>query len=140
MPAMHPWDLAALDIQHWLTNEPAYYVDALKGGYKTPFAADVNEQQKLDYYRRQVFMQNPDGSPDYSRPNESGRQMLIKRIGIDGYTQVMGAVMPKPGLAIAASQMEHPYDEAVMQNAHQTNEMVDSGQMTDPSLDQGLGG
>jgi hypothetical protein len=96
---LHPWDLAAADLVHWLETEPDYYVEALKGGYRAPFSAAVSEAQKLDYYRRQAFMQNQDGTPDYGRPNQQGRDMLLQRLGTAGYSQVMSAVMPKKGLA-----------------------------------------
>ena len=87
-----------MDLTHWLETEPDYYIEALRGGYRAPFSANVSEAQKLDYYRRQVFMQNPDGTPDYTKPNEAGRDMLLKRVGVDGYTQILHAVMPRRGL------------------------------------------
>jgi hypothetical protein len=124
----HPWDLAAQDLTDWLENEPSYYVDALRAGYRAPFSAKVSEQQKLDYYRRQIFMQNPDGTPDYSRPNTSGRDMLLKRVGIEGYTQIMGAVMPSQGLQLASpDDSEDQYHEENMRAAHQQAEMAPGG-------------
>lgn len=115
---LHPWDLAAADLTHWLENEPDYYIAALKGGYRSPFSANTSEQQKLEYYRRQVFMQNPDGTPDYSKPNNQGRDMLIKRVGVDGYTQIMSAVMPRRGLPTPVDTDNDPdaeYHENTMQ-------------------------
>jgi hypothetical protein len=93
----HPWDDAADSIIEWLENESEYYVEALKGGHAAPFSAPVNEAQKLDYYRRQVFATNPDGSVNPDQPNTEGREMLIKRLGIPGYTQVMAAVLGSRG-------------------------------------------
>lgn len=95
MPDIHPWDDAAAVIVQWLTDEPLWYAEALRAGHATPFAASVSEDQKLDYYRRQVFAQNPDGSVNLDQPNQAGRDMLIKRLGIKGYTQVMAAVLPR---------------------------------------------
>jgi hypothetical protein len=117
--AIHPWDLVSEDLKNWLETEPQYYIDQLKGGFRSPFSADVSEQEKLDYYRRQVFMQHPDGTPDYSKPNQAGRDMLMKRVGIDGYTQIIGAVMPvRSGLraAQAATTPDDPehYDQETM--------------------------
>lgn len=98
MPAQHPWDLAAQDIVDWLESEPPILVEQLKAGYRSPFSANVSEAEKLQYYRRQVFMQNPDGTPDYSKPNQQGRNMLIQRLGTAGFAQVMSAVMPQRGM------------------------------------------
>lgn len=119
---IHPWDLAAADLVDWLEEEPKYYVEALKGGYRAPFSAGVSEDQKLDYYRRQVFMTNNDGTPDYGRPNPQGRDMLLQRVGIPGYTQILSAVMPRKGLQ-APSVDDDPatqYDESTMQQERES--------------------
>jgi hypothetical protein len=128
VPAIHPWDLAAADLTYWLENEPSYYVDALRAGYRTPFSADVTEQQKLDYYRRQIFMQNPDGTPNYSQPNTSGRDMLMKRVGVEGYTQIMSAVMPRQGLQpVEPDTSDDQYHEESMREDHQDAQMAPGG-------------
>jgi len=90
----HPFDEIADEVLTWLNEEPEYFIEALRGGHQTPFSADVSEAQKMDYYRRQVFMQNPDGSVDFTKPNGEGRDLLIKRVGIKGYTDIMSQVMP----------------------------------------------
>lgn len=95
MANVHPFDEAASEIANWIKDESAWYADALRGGYNAPFAAPVSEQEKLDYYRRQVFMTNPDGTPNYEQPNTQGREMLMKRLGIPGYTRVMAAALPR---------------------------------------------
>ena len=128
MPSTHPWDLAAQDLTDWLENEPDYYIQALRAGYRTPFAADVSEQQKLDYYRRQIFMQNPDGTPDYSRPNTTGRDMLLRRVGVEGYTQIMSAVMPRQGLQLSTSDdPEDQHHEETLRAEHQEAQMAPGG-------------
>jgi len=106
-------DEVADEILHWLEEEPDYYIEALRGGHQTPFSAEVSEPQKLEYYRRQVFMQNPDGSVDFDKPNGEGRDMLIKRVGIKGYTDIMSQVMPKRGLRVVEDgpDEEPDYDE-----------------------------
>jgi hypothetical protein len=103
MADLHPFDEAVSEILDWLTDEPAYYAEALRGGHAAPFGADVTEAQKLEYYQRQVFATHPDGSINYDQPNPQGRDMLIKRVGIPGYTQIMAAVMPKRSAGLAAS-------------------------------------
>lgn len=95
MASRHPYDEVADEIVQWLTEEPAYFAEAMRGGHDAPFSAKTTEDQKLDYYRRQVFVVGPDGTPDFEKPNEAGRKMLIERLGIRGYTQVMAAVLPK---------------------------------------------
>lgn len=106
MSKRHPWDEAADEVSQWLTESPAYYAEAMKGGYDAPFGAKTTEEQKLEYYKRQAFEQNMDGSPDFTKPNTAGRQMLIDRLGINGYTQVMAAIMPRKVVAQAYGDVQ----------------------------------
>jgi len=110
MPREHPYDEAASEIVRWLDEAPSYYAEAMKGGHDAPFSAKTTEQQKLEYFKRQVFQTQLDGSPDYSKPNTQGRQMLIDRLGINGYTQVMAAVMPRR--VVAYNAMNLPVEQA----------------------------
>jgi hypothetical protein len=102
----HPWDGISDDITDWLTSETDYYVDALKMGHRAPFAANTSEKEKRDYYARQVFTPRPDGSLDYSKPNNPGRDILLKRLGIEGYTQVIQSVMPSQTLQQPEEDLE----------------------------------
>ena len=88
----HPFDSVSDEIMHWIDEESKYYVQALVGDYQSPFAAQVSEKEKLVFYKRQVFMQNPDGTPNYDQPNQAGRDKLIDRVGIDGFSTIMKAV------------------------------------------------
>lgn len=90
----HPFDAVSDELQTWLEEESKYYVQALVGDYQSPFAAQVSEQDKLDYYRRQMYVMNPDGTPNYEQPNQEGRKKLIERVGIDGYATISKAVGP----------------------------------------------
>jgi hypothetical protein len=82
----------------WMQGEVSYYVEALRGGYRTPFSAPVTETDKLDYWRRQMFMSKPDGTIEYDKPNAEGRDKLLKGHGIQTYAEVYDAVKPKKGL------------------------------------------
>jgi hypothetical protein len=53
---------------------------------RAPFAANLTEQQKLDYYSRALF--NPDGSP-----NQQGRQREVARLGVEQFASVYEAVL-----------------------------------------------
>lgn len=53
---------------------------------RAPFSAKITEQQKVDYYTRQLF--NPDGSV-----NAQGRQNQIQRLGAEGFAKVYQAVV-----------------------------------------------
>lgn len=94
----HPFDVVSDELQSWLDEESKYYIQALVGDYQAPFAAQVSEKEKLDYYRRQVFVMNPDGTPNYEQPNPEGRKQLIERVGIDGYASIIKAVGPNTTL------------------------------------------
>src|SRR6266498_3890160 len=94
----HPFDGVVQDILDWIEEETPYYVDALKMGHRAPFAASTSEEEKRGYYRRQVFQTDPNGTVHYDHPNQQGRDMLLKRLGIPGYTQVLHSVMPKQNM------------------------------------------
>lgn len=107
-PGQHPLDGVADDLLAWMNDEVDFYVDAIKGGYRAPFAAPAKEAEKLEFYRRQVFNPNPDGSPNFDSPNTMGRDTLLKRLGIQGYTKVLQAVMPKEGQPAPAGDEGDP--------------------------------
>jgi len=90
----HPYDSISDDLFDWMQGEVDYYVDALRGGYRSPFSAEVNEKEKMDYYRRQMYQTLPDGTVQYDKPNQAGRDQIMKNLGVTGYTQIMQAVTP----------------------------------------------
>lgn len=86
----HLWDQVANELTTWLQVEPTYYADAIRGGGRAPFAANVSEADKREYYQRRLF--NPDGSP-----NQEGRAEIFKRVGPAGYTEIFHQVQaPEP--------------------------------------------
>ncbi len=98
-PKEHPFDGVADEISTWIEEESKWYADALRGpGYRSPFAAPVTEEQKTDYYRRQMFQEMPDGTIDYTKPNTQGREQLLQRLGVRGYADVVAATKPPNGL------------------------------------------
>ena len=91
------YDSVAGDLLDWLQSESKWYADQMRSGSgKSPFAAETSEKEKLDYYRRQMYQVKPDGTVQYDKPNAQGRQALMQRVGIDGYTQIYNTVKP-PG-------------------------------------------
>lgn len=94
----HPYDSIAEELGDWMNGEVDYYVEAMRGGHRAPFSADVSEQEKLDYFRRQMFMTAPDGTVQYDKPNGAGRDKIINNFGLTQYAQIMDTVRPKRGL------------------------------------------
>lgn len=94
----HPYDGIADSLFEWMQGEVEYYVEALRGGYRSPFTAPVSEKEKMDYYRRQMFQTDPDGTIHYDRPNAGGRDSLLKQFGPRTYASIWEAVRPKQGL------------------------------------------
>lgn len=94
----HPWDGISDDLFDWMQGEVSYYVEALRGGSRSPFSAPVSEQEKLEYYRRQMFQTKPDGTVEYDKPNKAGRDTLLKQLGTTAYAQVYETVRPKQGI------------------------------------------
>jgi len=79
-------DLIAADIAVWIDSMADDIAAAMLGGASAPFAARLTEEQKLDFYTRQLF--NPDGTP-----NQAGRNQEIARLGPQGFRTVYGAVL-----------------------------------------------
>jgi len=103
-------DGVAEELLGWLTTESSWYANALRGrSGRSPFAANASEAEKLDYYRRQMFGSTPDGQILYDKPNVQGRQNLMARLGVSGYSEVYNAVRPKPGRR-SAPQAEEVQD------------------------------
>ena len=78
-------DDVADDLSVWIDQTAEDVARAFAPG-RAPFSADLTEEQKLNYYRAQLF--NPDGSP-----NVNGRTAQIQRLGAQGFAQVYKAVL-----------------------------------------------
>lgn len=94
MPNQHPWDSISKELADWLTEDSKWLASAIRGEYASPFAAQTSEQEKLAYYRRQFYTQEPDGTINYEKPNLEGRQALIQRVGVDAYAEIAKAIGP----------------------------------------------
>lgn len=79
-------DQIATDLALWLDQTATRIAAAMAPQGTAPFAAQLSDTQKLEYYRDQLF--NPDGTP-----NVAGRQAQIARLGPQGFTQVYKAVI-----------------------------------------------
>jgi hypothetical protein len=81
----HWLDGLADELSEWIDRESEALIAAFKGGARAPFAAVIDEAQKLDVYRH--MMVNKDGSW-----NEQGKQQVLQRVGIPGFVEVMQAL------------------------------------------------
>lgn len=79
-------DTIATDLALWIDQTSSEIAAAMAPQGVAPFAAQVDETQKLQYYRSMLF--NPDGTP-----NLQGRQAEIGRLGPQGFAQVYKAVI-----------------------------------------------
>jgi hypothetical protein len=86
MPSPTILDRVASDLALWLDQESTRIAAAMAPQGSAPFSAQLSEQQKLQYYRDQLF--NPDGTP-----NLQGRNQQMQRLGPQGFTQVYKAVL-----------------------------------------------
>ena len=109
-PKQSMLDSVATDLAVWLDQESGRLAAAMAPQGISPFAAPVSEEQKLQYYRDQLF--NADGSP-----NLQGRDQQMQRLGPQGFTQVYKAVLKAypdlriptpPGMAGGAPTMATP--------------------------------
>jgi hypothetical protein len=91
-----PYQLIADDLALWLENMSTQIADAMKPQGLAPFAVQISDQQKILYYRNQIF--NPDGTP-----NMQGRTEEMNRLGPAGFRMVYKAVVQAfPNLRIPA--------------------------------------
>lgn len=94
----HPWDSVADEVSRYIQEETEWTVQEILGEHRAPFAADISETDKLGFFRRQFYAQNPDGSPNYAVPNQEGRQNLYSRMRAQQYHDIAEAVGPKGGI------------------------------------------
>jgi hypothetical protein len=95
-------DEVANDLALWIEQTADEIARAFTPQGVSPFAAQLTEQQKLEYYRAQLF--NPDGSP-----NEAGRSAQVQRLGAEGFATLYKQVVsiypqlrPPPALGAPA--------------------------------------
>lgn len=86
MPNQSMLDNIATDLANWIDQTSTQIAAAMAPQGVAPFAADLDETQKLEYYRSMLF--NPDGTP-----NLQGRSAEINRLGPQGFASVYKAVI-----------------------------------------------
>jgi hypothetical protein len=86
MPEQNLLDSVATDLALWLDQESTRIAAAMAPQGTSPFAAQLSETDKLEYYRAQLF--NADGTP-----NLQGRNAQMQRLGPQSFTQVYKAVI-----------------------------------------------
>src|SRR5215471_18466536 len=79
-------DRVSTDLAIWIDQISTKIALGMSTGGVAPGAAPLSEEQKLQYYRDQLF--NQDGTP-----NLQGREAQIQRLGPLGFTQVYKAVL-----------------------------------------------
>jgi hypothetical protein len=80
----------------WLEEMPQQIADALKVNGRSPFGAPATDAEKLAFYQAVFFRRldtpaeyrGPDFVPD-GLPNDYGRAIELKRIGIDAYVRTL---------------------------------------------------
>ena len=86
MPQQTQLDAVANDLAVWIDQTATRIAAAMAPQGVAPFAAQITDEQKLEYYKAQLF--NPDGSP-----NVQGRAEEMQRLGPEGFTLVYKAVL-----------------------------------------------
>jgi hypothetical protein len=86
----HLLDQVSADIAQWIEDMSDQLVGALTEGGVAPFAANVDNKQKLAYFVAKVYL--PDGSI-----NVAGRNELMQTYGPDGYATIMRTVLKSMG-------------------------------------------
>jgi hypothetical protein len=76
------------DLFAWMNDEVEYHVDAMRGGSRSPFSAEVSSRDQQNFFERRWFTENPDGSVDYTKSNSQGRDWVLKTYGVKAYADV----------------------------------------------------
>lgn len=84
----HWWDEVQFDVFNDFNDDVEWLVDTIAEGTRAPFSANVNNEQKLDYFRSKLFNDN-------GTPNDPGRAELMKTYGGPGVAKIMADVMDK---------------------------------------------
>jgi hypothetical protein len=87
---VHQFDSVAEELAQWIADTVKQMVGALTEGDVAPFAANVSQAQKLQYFAGKVYL--PDGSI-----NVQGRAQLMQTYGPEGYASIMRAVLKSTG-------------------------------------------
>lgn len=102
MPNTTILDEVAADLAAWLDQTSSQLALAMAPQGIAPFAAQLSETQKLEYYRDQLF--NPDGTP-----NMQGRTAQMTRLGPQGFRQVyMAVIKAYPYLRVPSPPLAEP--------------------------------
>lgn len=104
-------DRVTEELAAWIDQMANEMAEAMSAGGTAPFAAQLTESQKLDYYLAKLF--NPDGTP-----NLQGRAGEMQRLGPEGFSSVYKAVIKAhPNLAVPApppgAVIPVPFDASV---------------------------
>ena len=86
MPNQSMLDNIATDLAKWIDQTSTQIAAAMAPQGVAPFAADLDQTQKLEYYRSMLF--NPDGTP-----NTAGRNAEIARLGPQSFAMVYKTVV-----------------------------------------------
>lgn len=88
--SQHLLDQLSVDVAEWIEATSDDVANALTEGGVAPFAANVDNKEKLAYFSTQVYL--PDGSI-----NVEGRNKLMTQYGPDGYSGIMRTVLHSMG-------------------------------------------
>jgi hypothetical protein len=86
MPKTTMLDEVAVDLSLWIDDTATQIALAMAPRGQQPFAAQMSDKQKLEYYTSRLF--NPDGTP-----NMQGRAQELQRLGPEGFANVYKAVV-----------------------------------------------
>jgi LysM repeat protein len=86
MPKTTMLDEVAVDLSLWIDDTATQIALAMAPRGQQPFAAQMSDKQKLEYYTSRLF--NPDGTP-----NMQGRAQELQRLGAEGFANVYKAVV-----------------------------------------------
>lgn len=108
----HPWDDLVKQMVGEMGVEADWLTNALLEGSNAPFEQPVSEEQKRAYYESQMYN-------DSGTPNESGRQQVLQRIGVQNYIPLLqelekqrnGTVEAKPPMSIDTEYTQPEQEE-----------------------------
>lgn len=103
-PRAPMFDAVADTVSEWIEHMSTTLAESVVGGHRAPFSAPLTEPQKRAYYEAQLFA--PDGGP-----NRTGRQALLKRLGLREYVRVFQTVQADRARRTRFLEVEPAADE-----------------------------
>lgn len=95
------WSALGDELADWIESMSDTMVDGIVGNGPAPFAANLTQQEQLNFFHRAMF--NPDGTV-----NITGRTQIMDHYGPVGYANILRDVLKARSIATQPARRQEP--------------------------------